>query len=370
MGLYNHEGVANNVLCYISTARNSIARNKILLNCIAYYTSQEIKAAKEVIFNICGLAPINRKGNNKSSANVDDVLKLFDEKSNSDNVVIPKFFADGYTAFPPKDFDSIAPILAHMSDEISAVKIELNEVKEAKSRDMKALDDFGCVRQDVSDIKLMLLPKNTPPISSSFDTQTLQTPTVELNATNENTETSATSEPIDNVIPSASEIISNIEKLQQNKSFSSAARPPPDAETRSNTFFRRNNSAQSHKPGENLPMNKTNPENMKKLDQRRFKVVGVGKHKGRSLNPAKRKDLDIYVGGLDVETTSVDIETHCNENNIIFTKIEKLATKSQNHQPFKITVAAADREKYLIPEIWPEGVFVRKYFNPRSSKNN
>ena len=116
---------------------------------------------------------------------------------------------------------------------------------------------------------------------------------------------------------------------------------------------------------------KTSPQgHSRKADQRSFKVVGVGQHKGRGLNPAKQRDLDIFVGGLDMETTSNDIESHCIDNNIVFKKIEKLTTKSVHQQPFKITVAAIDREKYLVPEIWPKGVFVRKYFNPRSSKQS
>ena len=43
MGSYIKDGVANNVLCYVSTGRHSLSRDKIALNCLAFYSEGEIK---------------------------------------------------------------------------------------------------------------------------------------------------------------------------------------------------------------------------------------------------------------------------------------------------------------------------------------
>ena len=362
MGLFIQDGVANNMLCYISTARNSMPRDKIALNCIAYYPEEEVKAAKQVLYTICGVTPNKRVGPNKLVSNVDDILNLYDKTESDGDLTIPKFFAEDHKAFPPRDFENIAPIIAHISDEISLIKIELSEVKEAKTRDIKALDDFGCVKQDISDIKTVL--------NTKFPREANVNGTI-------NPDNSATPLITERPTPPLSEITSDRENMQHEKSYASATVLPSSAKkpvhnascqnapSNSTTSAINSLNTEPHSQG---ARKRDTQEHRKKGDQRSFKVVGVGQHKGRGLHPAKQRDLDIFVGGLDRETTSDDIESHCNDNNIVFKKIEKLTTKSLHQQPFKITVAATDREKYLIPEIWPKGVFVRKYFNPRSSK--
>ena len=53
--------IINDVLCYISTSRNTLSRDSITLNAVAFYKSELVKQAKEVIFEVYNETPIQRK---------------------------------------------------------------------------------------------------------------------------------------------------------------------------------------------------------------------------------------------------------------------------------------------------------------------
>ena len=96
----------------------------------------------------------------------------------------------------------------------------------------------------------------------------------------------------------------------------------------------------------------------------------MGKFSGRGLAPAKKRDLDIFVGGCSVESSEQELLDYCEEKNIPQKGIERLLTKSTWHQPYKLTVAAEDRDRLLSPELWPSGIFVRKFFKNGSGRQN
>ena len=97
---------------------------------------------------------------------------------------------------------------------------------------------------------------------------------------------------------------------------------------------------------------------------RRFKNIAGTASKSVGLAGAPRV-VDIYVGGCSLETTSQNIEDFCRKNDVVCRKSEELKTKSEWYKSFKISITSGDRDKVLSPEIWPEGVFVRKFFSSR-----
>ena len=114
--------------------------------------------AKELIFKICNEKSTVRKScpshRNPIVADIQDICTLIERKYGPDSQ-LPSFYAKDFQAFPPNGFECVASLLASLRDEIAAVKEELVEVKTINQRDMKALDDVGCVRQDISDLKII-----------------------------------------------------------------------------------------------------------------------------------------------------------------------------------------------------------------------
>ena len=65
--------------------------------------------------------------------------------------------AERYVSLPPSSgYESLASLICSLRDEISALRIEVSEVRKPNENDMKALDNVGCIIQDVAVIKLLI----------------------------------------------------------------------------------------------------------------------------------------------------------------------------------------------------------------------
>ena len=80
---------------------------------------------------------------------------------------------------------------------------------------------------------------------------------------------------------------------------------------------------------------------------------------------------DIYLGNLDLDVTEDEIINYIREEtDISVNKCEHLVSKNPNCRAFKISVCIEKRPALLSPEIWPEGVICRKFYNPRNKYTN
>ena len=125
----------NSVLCYITSARNSLSRDKIILNAVGFYSSESIYSAKEEIFGICKEHSIRRKATNEypnpSVPNVRDILQLLDKVEGK--VSLPSFVANDYNSLPPNNIDSLLSVLCSLRDEVSALRDEVSQLRKANS---------------------------------------------------------------------------------------------------------------------------------------------------------------------------------------------------------------------------------------------
>ena len=76
---------------------------------------------------------------------------------------------------------------------------------------------------------------------------------------------------------------------------------------------------------------------------------------------------DLYVGNCELGVTSEYLKKYIlDEMEISVEKCEALVTKSAYSTSFKVTLNASDRIKLLSPDVWPEGIVCRKFYNPRA----
>ena len=99
----------------------------------------------------------------------------------------------------------------------------------------------------------------------------------------------------------------------------------------------------------------------------RQNIVGSKKYSGDQVMKSARRVGDLYLGNLDLNVTAKEIIDYIKgETNISVTECIPLDSRNPNCRSFKISVPFESRVKLLAPEIWPEGVICRKFYNPRN----
>lgn len=124
--------IANNLLCYISSARHKLSDHQIVENCLSYYPPEAIKRAKEIIFQAVKEKATWNKNKNKTRADLEDIIGLM-RKCDARAYALPRFVADSYAAFPPTyGIETIRNNVSVMMSELVALKDQIKLLKEQK----------------------------------------------------------------------------------------------------------------------------------------------------------------------------------------------------------------------------------------------
>ena len=99
----------------------------------------------------------------------------------------------------------------------------------------------------------------------------------------------------------------------------------------------------------------------------RDNIVGSKIYSGTRIMKSARRVGDLYLGNLDLNVTENEIIEYIKEEtDISIDSCIPLSSRNPNCKAFKISVSFESRLKLLLPEIWPEGVICRKFYNPRN----
>ena len=100
--------------------------------------------------------------------------------------------------------------------------------------------------------------------------------------------------------------------------------------------------------------------------KRAANIVGSKKANGDGKLRGAVQVADIYLGNCNLDVTpELIVEYVRNEMNIVVENCQPLESRNKNCKSFKISLRSYDRPKVLVPEVWPEGIVCRKFFNPR-----
>ena len=380
----------NDVLCFITTARNSLSRDIILVNAVGFYTSEAIFAAKEEIFSFSNERLVKRKMTNEQPnpavMNVKDILTLLDKMEGT--VPIPSFVAANYNSLPPINFEPLATVLCSLKDEIAALRREVCQLREVNVENASSNIDNACVKQDISDIKLMLQNSGAQnKVQKKLDRSQDEVSYAETarNGSSRNW----TGKTGNNDQPQEAKIGATIIRKELSNSM------PIRRNNSSNTqSVRKSYPAQSyHQLEQSVQPTVQHNQNMEQSDRNSesWQVVGRGSSSQHNRKLTRRGNreanvsgtgtlsnnlagvqriMEMFVGGCDKNSNEDGIKRHCVTLGIELMKIEQLTTRSEWYKAYKISMKATDREKLMLPDSWPQGIFVRKYFKPRTATNS
>ena len=147
------ELVINDILCYISTARNSKTDDSIIQCCLPFYSISRIKEAKALLFKYTSDRPKSRRGDNLQKNEITDILDLF-RKCEETNTDLPKFVSESYDSMPPTSgFELIGNTIVSLIEEIQTLRDEIKIIKDSSIRENILIDDTTHIKTDLMDIK-------------------------------------------------------------------------------------------------------------------------------------------------------------------------------------------------------------------------
>ena len=357
-----HNVMKDNILCYISSARHSISREQIIKNTCAFYEQKDILKSKRDLFELCKEHPIKRNScqshPNPIIADIADIYDLFG-KVDEKNIGIPEFLASSYSAFPPSNFESIADILCSVRDETTALRMEIIQMRENSSKDSKAMEDICTVKQDILDIKTKIfsLPCQDAP-SIPIEPNALIPNNV---SSDQRSYSSVLAESVRSVDQNEARNLSSQNVQQNNLAPSSNNTEAPWIMVGQ---AQRSNRANILQPNHNR--RRTNSTGQPRNRRRNENIIGTRQSEAGSLSGVERV-MAIFLGGCPKSTSCADVSNYCESTGLSIKKVDLIPTKSEWHQPFKISVGAAERDKLLDPENWPKDCFVRKFFKGRTT---
>ena len=222
---------------------------------------------------------------------------------------------------------------------------ELSQLRSNNTRDMRTFEDVNSVKQDIADIKTFL--RNASPNSGLVSTYASAVLSPEPNSSQNPNRSSSRNLP--------SQPDQNRAQIQSNL----PVRNPQLAPT----------SSSSNRGGPLIPA-PTAPRPIVRT-KRNSNVYGTrtapsGSNGLRSAN----RVLDVFVGGCSLDCEAQELKSYCESSGIEVKECVALDSRSEWSKSFKISVDLANRDKLLEPELWPNGIVVRKFYKPRSPRTD
>ena len=91
-------------------------------------------------------------------------------------------------------------------------------------------------------------------------------------------------------------------------------------------------------------------------------VIGTRSH-GNTLKVSSGRFISIFASRLDPSVSCDALSAYINDVHSINANCEQLITKYNTYASFKVDVTCNDMSTFLHPDKWPQGVYLRKFFN-------
>ena len=208
--------IENALLFFIFNKVDSMRETDLITICKDFYDNDEIDDAKSIVFQVYNKTDdkINRKGNNKTNSDIQDIIRIIRLNTPPDKV---KFCVTTCTRLPPVGIDHIDAAalckqvyelryeflkLSSLTNELSELKQEINCLKQVNKQD-----------QDKVSRNSLLKSPNVREIVENLDSQLKLTNDHSDNVTaKSNANVDVVSEPLNLISSEAAEDVLNINK--------------------------------------------------------------------------------------------------------------------------------------------------------------
>ncbi|XP_070546548.1 uncharacterized protein [Ptychodera flava] len=367
-----------------------LAFDDIVKLCVDTYSVTDIEVAKSLVFDVCrefsSRRLIRRQGLNKSQSNVQDIVTLLLEV---DPENIPTFVAQDLTKLPPVDYNYVD--MSSLLSKFNRMKVDLDclktEVTTMSSLYLRTAEDISQINHKIGNFVLgKVIPQQA----------------AEKQCTRENS-TFHADEFCDNTvsdIPPATHVRNNANEVVCDDTSElmaacdaeseSVNEVTPDTDNNDDGFTtvlygRRKRNPSSYadavvqgkksdlstcKLGESLasapPPATVTQQTGDKIWRASRRNFMLGNKKDTSILSAANPKSSLFVTRLQPDTTPDHIISYIGEMlHINVVSCVQLKTKHRSYASFCVTVNAMNLKTLQNPNSWPEGVLIRKFYQPR-----
>ena len=394
----------NSLLCFLQSASNDFPAQTLSDLIFSFYSYEEIKLAKELVYEILNKKYNARNDPNKKIKELDDVVETFNEyescKSRSNKV---RFVCDNYKKMPPLGLEFISPLLVNLSEEVNKINEILPRILDIKSEVIKTADTVRDMKAELIDVSSLINKSLQTKIGQTQHAIPIQQRNLSIKpnnlfGANENKSRYTNSDSDKNVIQlkNSFEALSNtpnqtttthltpriLNGVSSQEGASENVLSNNDHENQKCTNTVQGGSGKFYSANKNevAEQNRNDSIGPDIDDQGNWIPVGSGRQRrssrkvtGIKLNSGSFKaavrTCDIFIGRVDKEVSEEGIKDYIkNTFNVTVSDVEKLVIKTNSYNAFKVCVNFKDRDALFSRDLWPEGIVVGKYYN-RSTKS-
>ena len=152
--------VINNVLCYLSSARDSMKYDDIVRTCLVFYNENDIIASKDLLFKYVGERPIRRRNENKILHEIKDIMEML-KKCDENGAILPHFVASRFDSLPPSSgFEIVAQQMIVLTNQVTELKNEVKYLRETRQEETLSMQNNAVILEDIMNIKHQLVKLN------------------------------------------------------------------------------------------------------------------------------------------------------------------------------------------------------------------
>lgn len=397
--------------------------------CLAFYSDEDIVKGKDILYELAGEKPKRRRHENRRINEIQDLLDML-RKCESSGISLPTYACDSYDSLPPSSgFELVAQHIVSLIDETTSLRKEVEALREQRFNETAQQQDIKMIKEDVVTMKGELrkinhrmlgeaVRRNSLVLENFGESQRTSTAKRSSRKSKSNdvfegcesvyehkslnvgeycdvsmgspSAPPASQEPWGFLArpfqdaggapsappaPSFTDLVSELRTGVERKSVSPSAPPlsqqvvlsARETDFSSGAIPKKKASVASVRSS--VVFDKDGYQLVQKKNRKRNDIIGLKKgSNGETLRSAK-KTVDIYVGNCDLNVTIESLSEYIlNEMNVKIDNCEMLISRNTRSRSFKVTMSLTDRDKLLSPEVWPEDIICRKFFNPRKSK--
>ena len=353
----------NALLCYIVNKMDILNHDLIVKITSEFYTDSEVEIAKDLLFKLVpGMRNIKRKGHEKRTQNIVDMLTLL-HKANPED--IPLFGIFDLSRLPPMDLNYVD--VTTMTKDIKQIRTDMKDyeaqVKQIRieniNKDISSMkDNMNQMGNQLAEVLRLLV--SSEPTKNKFNTMMpsdMKLPPSVHRMTPRSSRKLPRTPPLVTCEdgPGARPKVTSLQDPAPVRDYSQALLKPPKLlqprqVSRDESLGVKDSDGGA--PFKVVSYRRRQNQNM---------VVGKAKVKGKGLG-GRGRFVSLFVSRFEPDVETEKVKQYVNGTFDVSFECEKLKTRYNSYASFNIYGYCSDTSKFYSAENWPENILVRRFY--------